>query len=131
MPGRATAVHNGKDLENAVAEIGRSLGLAVRTQVSVGKRIWGAVRQIDVVLTDPTTRQSLGLECKYQGSGGSAEEKIPTTIKDIEAWPIKGLVIFHGEGFSAHMRAYLFSTGLAVELEDLETWLRLFFGLPF
>ena len=131
MPGRATAVHNGKDLENAVAEIGMSLGLAVRTQVSVGKRIWGAVRQIDVVLTDPTTRQSLGLECKYQGSGGSAEEKIPTTIKDIEAWPIKGLVVFHGEGFSGHMRAYLFSTGLAVELEDLETWLRLFFGLPF
>ena len=131
MPGRATAVHNGKDLENAVAEIGMSLGLAVRTQVSVGKRIWGAVRQIDVVLTDPTTRQSLGLECKYQGSGGSAEEKIPTTIKDIEAWPIKGLVVFHGEGFSANMRAYLFSTGLAVELEDLETWLRLFFGLPF
>ena len=131
MPGRAAAVHNGKDLENAVAEIGRSLGLTVRTQVSVGKRIWGAVRQIDVVLTDPTTRQSLGLECKYQASGGSAEEKIPTTIKDIEAWPIKGLVVFHGEGFSAHMRAYLFSTGLAVELEDLETWLRLFFGLPF
>jgi hypothetical protein len=131
MPGRAAAVHNGKDLEYAVAEIGMSLGLAVRTQVSVGKRIWGAVRQIDVVLTDPTTRQSLGLECKYQGSGGSAEEKIPTTIKDIEAWPIKGLVVFHGEGFSAHMRAYLFSTGLAVELEDLETWLRLFFGLPF
>ena len=131
MPGRAAAVHNGKDLESAVAEIGRSLGLTVRTQVSVGKRIWGAVRQIDVVLTDPTTRQSLGLECKYQASGGSAEEKIPTTIKDIEAWPIKGLVVFHGEGFSAHMRAYLFSTGLAVELEDLETWLRLFFGLPF
>lgn len=131
MAGKSAAVHNGKDLENAVVEIGRKLGLAVKTQVTVGKRIWGAVRQIDVVLTDPTTRQSIGLECKYQGSGGSAEEKIPTTIKDIGAWPIKGLVVFHGEGFSSNMRAYLFSTGLAVELEDLETWLRLFFGLDF
>ena len=131
MAGKEQAVQSGRDLERAVSRIGEDLGLKVRSQVRVGKRIWGADRYIDVVLTDPDSRQSLGLECKYQGSTGSAEEKIPTTIRDIEAWPIRGLVVFDGEGFSTNMRAYLHSTGLAVELVDLEMWLRLFFGLPF
>lgn len=131
MPGKTQAVTSGQDLEHAVIHIAEDLGLKVRTQVRVGKRIWGADRRIDVVATDPDTRLSLGLECKFQGSAGSAEEKIPTTIKDIEAWPIRGLVVFAGDGFSDHMRAYLYSTGLAVELDDLDMWLRLFFGLPF
>lgn len=129
MPGRAQAVRSGKDLELAVAQIGLLLGLDIKRQVKVGKRIWGAERRIDVVLRHPETRQSIGLECKYQGSTGSAEEKIPTTIEDIRAWPIKGLVVFSGAGFSPNMVSYLHSTGLAVELDDLEMWLRLFFGL--
>ncbi|MBN1966057.1 MAG: hypothetical protein JW910_15515 [Anaerolineae bacterium] len=129
MPGRAQAVQSGKDLELAVAEIGLFLGLDIKRQVRVGKRIWGAERRIDVVLRHPETRQSIGLECKYQGSPGSAEEKIPTTIEDIRAWPIKGLVVFAGEGFSPNMVSFLHATGMAVELGDLEMWLRLFFGL--
>lgn len=129
MPGGSQAVESGKELEYQVMEIGENLGLVVRNQVKVAKRIWGAVRYIDVVLTEPIQRQSLGIECKYQGSSGSAEEKIPATIEDIKAWPIKGIVVFHGDGFSANMRSYLLSTGLAVELEDLPTWLELYFGL--
>ena len=74
--------------------------------------------------------RSLGLECKYQGVGGSAEEKIPATIQDIAAWPIPGLVVFAGGGFSDNMRSYLHSTGKAVALEDLESWLRLFLDCP-
>src|SRR5690606_30797206 len=87
---------SGADLERAVVEIARGLGLQVRTQVGVGRRIWGAERRIDVVLTEPELRRSLGIECKYQGAGGSAEEKIPATIEDIRAWPIGGLVCFCG-----------------------------------
>ena len=74
--------------------------------------------------------QRLGLECKFQGVPGTAEEKIPTTIQDISAWPIPGLVVFSGEGFSPYMRSFLIASGRSVELEDLEAWLRLFFGLP-
>jgi hypothetical protein len=129
MPGRAQAVYSGRELEDAVVWVGESLGLEARRQVKVGKRIWGAERRIDVVLRHPETRQTLGIECKYQSSGGTAEEKIPTTIKDIDAWPIRGLVVIEGEGFSDNMRSYLYSTGKAVDLEDLEMWLKLFFGL--
>ena len=64
------------------------------------------------------------------GVGGTAEEKIPATIQNIAAWPIPGLVVFAGGGFSDNMRSYLHSTGKAVAFEDLESWLRLFFGWP-
>jgi hypothetical protein len=37
--------------------------------------------------------------------------------------------VFAGAGFSANMTAFLLSTGKAVELADLEVWLRLYFGL--
>lgn len=128
--GHMFAPGNWQGLALACAEVARDLGLQVETEVYVGRRIWGARRRIDVVVSDPAQRRSLGIEVKYQRSAGSAEEKIPSTIDDIRAWPIPGIVVFHGPGFSANMRAFLLSSGKAVELEDLEVWLRLYFALP-
>ena len=130
MAGKATAVQSGADLRDKVAKLGEQISLDVRLEVRVGRRLWGAVRCIDVVLTRTETGKTLGVECKYQGVGGSAEEKVPATIQDIEAWPIPGVVVFGGEGFSPNMVAYFHSTGKAVSLDELEPWLRLFFGLP-
>jgi hypothetical protein len=130
MAGKATAVSNGDELVHAVATLGARLGLEAREQVRVARRIWGAERFIDVVLTEPGSRKTLGVECKYQGTRGTAEEKIPATIQDIAAWPIPGLVVFAGEGFTENMRSFLISSGKAIELHELEPWLRLFFGLP-
>ena len=130
MPGRAAAVQSGADLQAQVAALVGGLGLQVQEEVKVGRRIWGAERYIDVVASQPETRLSLGIECKYQGGAGSAEEKIPLTVQDIRAWPIRGIVVVAGDGFSDHMRSYLYSTGLAVDLDDLEQWLRLFFAIP-
>ena len=129
MSGKARAVENGNQLRDAGAHIGTELGLDAEIEVKVGRRIWGAKRSIDVVLKDPVSRLSLGIECKYQGSKGSAEEKIPATIEDIKAWPIRGIVVFDGEGFSTNIRSYLLSTGKAVELCDVRKWLELYFGL--
>lgn len=130
MPGRHTATAAGTSLTSRVKELAESLGLSVRTEVRVGRRLWGAIRRIDVVITDPTTRRTLGLECKFQGNKGTAEEKIPSTVDDIRAWPIPGLVVTDGPGFSANMRQFLISTGKAVDFDDLEDWLILYFGLP-
>lgn len=129
MPGKSTAVSSGKDLQDQVVALGAALGLSHDVEVMVGRRIWGARRRIDVVLKHPETRVSLGIECKYQGTPGTAEEKIAATLEDIKAWPIRGIVVYHGEGFSEHMRYYLPSTGMAVELPDLRKWLELYFGL--
>jgi hypothetical protein len=101
MPGRAAAVISGVELQQAVENLGMHLGLEVRSQVRVGRRLWGSERKIDVVLIHPQSRRSLGLECKFQGGSGSADEKIPATISDIAAWPIQGLVVFAGEGLSS------------------------------
>ena len=113
----------------AVVAVGHLLGLQAREQFRAGRRIWGSERRIDVVLTDPQSRKRLGVECKFQGTPGSAEEKIPTTLQDIAAWPIPGIVVFDGDGFSNHMRSFLIASGNAVMFADLEPWLRLFFGL--
>jgi hypothetical protein len=130
MAGRATAVRSGGELRDLVAALGQKLELDVRSEVRVARRLWGAVRSIDVVLTRRDTGKTLGIECKYQGGGGSAEEKVPATIQDIATWPIPGIVVFGGDVFSQNMTAYFHSTGKAVALDELEPWLRLFFGLP-
>lgn len=129
MAGKGTAPHSGDELKRKVVELGKKLGLKVQTEVTAARRLWGAKRRIDVVFIHEKTGKTLGLECKYQGGGGSAEEKIPATIKDIESWPIPGIVIIEGEGFSENMQGYLMSTGKVVWFEDLEEWLRLYFSL--
>jgi len=129
MPGRAYAVTTGSGLVAQVVGLADKLQLEVQEQVKVGRRLWGAVRNIDVVLTHPETKLRLGVECKFQGTTGTAEEKIPAIVSDIAAWPIRGIVVISGKGFSPNMRYYLISSGKAVDIEDLEDWLRLYFGL--
>jgi hypothetical protein len=130
VPGRGQAVATGAGLVRRVIDLAVELGLEYQEQVKVGRRLWGAVRNIDIVLTHPESRLRLGIECKFQGKKGTAEEKIPATLDDIQAWPIRGIVVFGGDGFSANVRYYLVSSGKAVEIDDLEDWLRLYFGLP-
>src|SRR5258708_39509404 len=118
MAGKGLAVSNGDELVKAVAGLAATLGLDSKQQVRVARRIWGAVRHIDIVLTHPQTRKTLGIECKFQSVAGTAEEKIPAVIHDIAAWPIPGLVVFAGEGFTENMKLFLIASGKAVELDD-------------
>jgi hypothetical protein len=129
MAGGAKAVSSGDDLAKKVCELGGELGLEVHEQYKVARRVWGAERKIDVILKNPANGKTLGVECKFQGGGGSAEEKVPATIQDIGAWPIDGIVVFAGDGFTQNMKSFLISTGKAVEFSDLEPWLRLYFAL--
>jgi hypothetical protein len=129
MPGRGSAPRAGKALQQKVVALAEQLGLKAETEVTAARRIWGAKRHIDVVLTQTQTRKKLGIECKAQAEGGTAEEKVLATIKDIESWPIPGIVVIEGEGYSDNMRGYLMSTGKVVWFNDLADWLRLFFSL--
>src|SRR5258706_14779348 len=130
MAGKSKAVRGGAALADLVLKLGEELGLEIKKGFKVGCRIWGAERYIDVILIHKQTRKTLGIECKYQATTGSAEEKIPSAIDDIKAWPIPGLVVFAGEGFSQNIRHFLISTGKHVHFDDLQPWLCLFFGLP-
>jgi len=130
LAGRSKAVSSGSDLTKKVRKLAEELGLKVHEQYKVGHRLWGAGRRIDIILKGGPNSKTLGVECKFQTEAGTVEEKIPTTIRDIEAWPIDGIVVFAGEGFTQNMKAFLISTGKAVEFKDLEPWLRLYFDLP-
>jgi hypothetical protein len=129
MPGKGTAPKSGEELKQQVVALAQSLGLKTETEVKAARRLWGQRRFIDVVITDEKTGKRLGVECKYQATSGTAEEKIPATIQDIAHWPIPGLVVIDGEGFSANMQGYLMASGKVVWYEELEEWLRLYFGL--
>lgn len=129
MPGRGTAPRAGEELKQKVIKLAENLGLKTASEVKAARRLWGAKRRIDVVLTDEKTGKVLGIECKYQGTSGSAEEKIPATIEDITHWPIEGIVVIDGEGFSKNMQGYLMATGKVVWFQDLEDWLNLYFAL--
>ncbi len=129
MPGRGKAPRQGEQLAQQVVALAQQLGLKAQTEVKAARRLWGQKRFIDVVITDEKTGKRLGVECKFQDTRGTAEEKIPATIQDIDHWPIPGIVVIHGQGFSPNMQGYLMSTGKVVWLEDLEEWLRLYFGL--
>lgn len=129
MPGKGTAPRSGDELKYRVVSLAESLGLKADTEVKAARRLWGHKRSIDVVITNEKDGKRLGVECKYQGGSGTAEEKILATIQDIMYWPIPGIVVIDGEGFSPNMRGYLMSTGKVVWFSELEEWLRLYFGL--
>jgi Na+-translocating ferredoxin:NAD+ oxidoreductase RnfG subunit len=129
MSGKSAASTSGKKLRDKVVELARNLGLNARVEVRCARRLYGGVRVIDIVITHPATGKVLGVECKYQETPGTAEQKIVATIQDIAFWPIPGIVVIDGPGFSQHMQGYLISTGKVVWFDDLEDWLRLYFGV--
>ena len=120
------ASHN--ELLTVVSETVEGLQLLARRKVRVGRTIWGKNRTIDIIATDPETGEQLGIQCRYQGEHGTTYEKIPAQIDDIRAWPIRGIVVLAGEEFSAEFKGFLRATGFAIELDELDVWLRLFFG---
>ena len=123
-------IRTGRQLERAVARLGRAFGLEVYEQHRSGRRIWGRARRIDIMLRDPDQRLRLGIECKYQGTSGTAEEKIPATIQDMEAWAMRGIVVIHGEGFSENFPAFVRASGKVIWFEELPDFLIDYFDLP-
>jgi hypothetical protein len=86
-------------------------GIQVYREVHVGKSIIGKKRRIDIlVLTPeqpPQPQRALAIECKYQGSQGTVDEKIPYALQDMEALPMRGVIAYAGDGFSAGVRHML------------------------
>lgn len=122
-------LQNHGDLVAAISYTARLLGLDTRARVAMGRKIWGRKRTVDVVVSDPRQPLRLGIACMFQKEAGTAEERSLATLEDMEAWPIRGLLVFAGEGYSEGFTAYLRARGSAIALDELETWLRFFFDL--
>ncbi len=78
----------------------RHRGLRVYREVSLGKTIIGKNRRVDILAVHDETQRALAVECKYQTVAGTADEKLPYAIQDLEALSIPATIAYAGEGFS-------------------------------
>lgn len=72
----------------------------VYEEVSVGTSIIGKRRRVDLIVLDAARSRALALECKYQDSSGTADEKIPYALRDLEALRMASAMVYAGRGFS-------------------------------
>jgi hypothetical protein len=77
-----------------------SQGLVVYCEVSLGKTVIGKDRCIDVFVVRPADRKAIAIECKYQDSLGTVDEKIPYALLDLEALWVPGCLVYAGKGWS-------------------------------
>ncbi|HYQ17311.1 MAG TPA: PD-(D/E)XK nuclease superfamily protein [Polyangiaceae bacterium] len=83
-------------------------GLTVYREVSMGKTIIGKNRHLDILVIHEATAAVLAIECKYQDTLGTVDEKIPYAIQDMEAMGVPVCLAYAGAGFSSgilHMLA--------------------------
>jgi hypothetical protein len=76
-------------------------GLAVYTEVSFGRTIIGKNRRIDILVLRESDQTAFAIECKYQRVSGTADEKIPYALLDLEALWIPGCLVYAGTGWSS------------------------------
>lgn len=75
-------------------------GVVVYTEVHLGKTIIGKDRKIDVFVVRSSDQRAIALECKYQDSQGTTDEKIPYALEDLAALWLPGCLVYAGEGWS-------------------------------
>ena len=83
-------------------------GLTVYREVSMGKTIIGKNRHVDILVIHQASSTVLAIECKYQDTLGTVDEKIPYAIQDMQAMGVPVCLAYAGNGFSAgilHMLA--------------------------
>ena len=75
-------------------------GIKVYREIKVGKSIIGKNRCIDVFCVCEVTNKAFAIECKFQDSEGTVDEKIPYSLDDLDAMPMAGCIAYAGKGFS-------------------------------
>jgi hypothetical protein len=75
-------------------------GLQVYREIKVGKTIIGKNRCVDIFCVTGDGRQAFAIECKFQDSQGTVDEKIPYALEDLGALPMAGCIAYAGQGFS-------------------------------
>jgi len=69
-------------------------------QVKLGKGIYGTGIKTDFVVYRRDAKAPLIIECKWQESGGTADEKLPFLVANVrECYPYETCVVIDGAGF--------------------------------
>lgn len=110
LPG-ATLRITGADYANLVASyVARRFGprsLRVYREIRIGKTIIGKNRIIDIFCVADDSQRAFAIECKFQDSQGTVDEKIPYALDDLLALPMAGCIAYGGQGFSDGVRHML------------------------
>ncbi|NTW01827.1 MAG: hypothetical protein HGA19_11115, partial [Oscillochloris sp.] len=77
-----------------------SRGIVIYREVFAGKSIIGKNRRIDILVVCQEASLAYAIECKYQATQGTADEKIPYALDDIQAMRMPGCIVYAGEGWS-------------------------------
>ncbi len=77
-----------------------SRSLKVYREIRVGKTIIGKNRCLDIFCVSDDSQKAFGIECKFQDSQGTVDEKIPYALDDLLALPMPGCIAYAGQGFS-------------------------------
>jgi hypothetical protein len=90
-------------------------------------------RKVDVavLLKEEGLRPYLFLECKWQSTSGSAEDKLFRAAEEARRdrlFGVHSVVVVGGPGFGPKMRRWALTEGFIHE-SFLEAWLREFFGI--
>ena len=98
--------------------------IKVYREISIGKSIIGKNRRVDVLVICQDSNHAVALECKFQASRGTVDEKIPYALQDIAAMQMDSYLVYSGDGFSHGVIHLLQSSELACnatpqELADL------------
>ena len=110
LPG-ATLKMTGTDYANLVASyLARRFAprsLKVYREIRIGKTIIGKNRCVDILCVAEDSGKAFAIECKFQDSQGTVDEKIPYALDDLLALPMAGCIAYAGQGFSDGVRHML------------------------
>jgi hypothetical protein len=88
-------------------------GIQVFEEVNLGTSIIGKQRRVDLFVLHAGERKAFAIECKYQDTSGTADEKIPYTLQDLAALRMPAAVTYAGVGFSEGVLHLLQASELA------------------
>ena len=78
------------------------------TQFEVGKSIYGKKRIVDLILYHPKLYpDSLCIQCKWQASSGSVDEKYPYEVLTIAQNDLDTIIVLDGGGYSVGAKQWL------------------------
>lgn len=100
-------------------------GIDVYREVSLGKTIIGKNRRLDLFVLDRNSGSAFALECKYQDSAGTVDEKIPYALADLDALAMSAGLVYAGQGFSKGIQDMLSAAPKAAYcLPEQNSWRR-------
>lgn len=77
-------------------------------QCEAGRDIYGKMRRVDFLVYHPRKwPQSLVIQCKWQASSGSVEEKYPFEVQSIQQVGYPAIIILDGGGYSRGAEQWL------------------------